>query len=56
MTDERVKLMGEIIEGIELIKMYGWEDEMKRMIEEKRENEIRNIQSLQNFNLLAQSF
>ena len=35
--------MNEIIEGIELIKMYSWEIELFKIIQEKRQKEINAI-------------
>ena len=31
-TDERVKVMNEVITGIRVIKMYGWEDAFHRLV------------------------
>ena len=38
-TDERVKLTGEMIEGIRLLKMYGWDTEYADTIRQKRNEE-----------------
>ena len=38
-TDERVKLVHEVIEGIRLIKMYTWEKLFQSKIEDLRQNE-----------------
>jgi hypothetical protein len=37
MADERIKLVNELVEGIQLIKMYGWDEEFAKMIIKKRE-------------------
>ena len=34
MTDSRIKLVNEVIEGIELVKMYAWGVELNRKINE----------------------
>ncbi|CAK1600132.1 unnamed protein product [Parnassius mnemosyne] len=42
-SDERVKLMKEIIMGIEVIKMYTWEAPFRSIIDTVRRQEIRSI-------------
>ncbi|KAJ8954547.1 hypothetical protein NQ318_000781, partial [Aromia moschata] len=42
-TDERVRLMGEIINGIQVIKLYAWETAFAKMIEKSRKMEMKQI-------------
>ncbi|XP_041974060.1 probable multidrug resistance-associated protein lethal(2)03659 [Aricia agestis] len=42
-SDERVRLMEEIIMGIEVIKMYTWEQPFRKVIDSVRREEIRYI-------------
>ena len=40
-TDERINLVGEILNGIKIIKMYCWEMPFKKLITKLRGREIR---------------
>lgn len=42
-TDERVRLMNEIIQGIQVIKLYAWEKPFGKMVEYARAKEINVI-------------
>lgn len=42
-TDERIRLMNEIIPAMRVIKMYTWEDPFANLVELARENEVRLI-------------
>ncbi|KAG5679349.1 hypothetical protein PVAND_008920 [Polypedilum vanderplanki] len=42
-TDERVRLMNEIIQGIQVIKMYAWEKPFAKVVSMARGREIRAI-------------
>lgn len=42
-TDERVRLMNEIVQGIQVIKMYAWEFPFAKMVEYARRKEINAI-------------
>lgn len=42
-TDMRVKLMNEIIQGIQVIKMYAWEKSFARVVAEVRLKEVKAI-------------
>jgi ATP-binding cassette subfamily C (CFTR/MRP) protein 1 len=43
-TDKRVRLTTEVLQGIRLIKMYGWEAFYYQQISNFREKEIKTVQ------------
>ncbi|CAK1599799.1 unnamed protein product [Parnassius mnemosyne] len=43
-TDRRIKLMNELINGIQVIKMYAWEKPFRSMVTEAREKELKSLQ------------
>ncbi|KAJ9575184.1 hypothetical protein L9F63_025866, partial [Diploptera punctata] len=47
-TDKRIKLMDEIISGVQIIKLYAWENYFSTVIAKLRRQEI-NIITLENF-------
>ncbi|XP_026726076.1 multidrug resistance-associated protein 4-like [Trichoplusia ni] len=42
-TDERIKLMSEVINGIQVIKMYAWEIPFQKVVGEKRAKEMSEV-------------
>ncbi|XP_058839982.1 ATP-binding cassette sub-family C member 4-like [Topomyia yanbarensis] len=59
-TDRRVRFMNEIIQGIQVIKMYAWEHSFSRMVDTIRRKEITGIRGtlfiragLLSFNLVS---
>lgn len=44
-TDERIKLMSEVISGIQVIKMYAWEVPFQKSVAEKRSDELKEVRT-----------
>lgn len=40
-SDSRVKLLTNIIEGIRIVKLYGWDDGMQTLMDNYRKNEMK---------------
>nr|CAD7597267.1 unnamed protein product [Timema genevievae] len=55
-TDERVRLMNEIISGIQVIKMYTWEIPFSKVVAAARKNEIHEIRITSYLRAIMYSF
>ncbi|CAF4884021.1 unnamed protein product [Pieris macdunnoughi] len=44
-TDERIKVMSEVINGIQVIKMYAWEVPFQKVVGEKRAEEMVEVKT-----------
>ncbi|CAK1599824.1 unnamed protein product [Parnassius mnemosyne] len=42
-TDERVKVMSELVNGVQVIKMYAWEKPFEKLVDKLRRLEVRYI-------------
>uniref|UniRef100_A0A0N5AB16 ABC transmembrane type-1 domain-containing protein n=1 Tax=Syphacia muris TaxID=451379 RepID=A0A0N5AB16_9BILA len=48
--DERLKLMSEILNGMKILKFYGWENSMKKMVLAIRQKELKVLRRLAYYN------
>ncbi|EAS01881.2 ABC transporter C family protein (macronuclear) [Tetrahymena thermophila SB210] len=48
-SDERIKLINETVEGIRLMKMYGWEQAFEKYVKIVRKKELNSIRNIQLF-------
>ncbi|KAG5681565.1 hypothetical protein PVAND_010984 [Polypedilum vanderplanki] len=55
-TDERVRLMDEIINGIQVIKLYAWEKSFKKLIQNARMKELKVIKKSSYIRALYMTF
>ncbi|XP_044316417.1 probable multidrug resistance-associated protein lethal(2)03659 [Drosophila rhopaloa] len=55
-TDKRLRMMTEIISGIQVIKMYAWELPFERMVAYAREKEINTIRHMGYIKSILSSF
>lgn len=44
--DKRLRLISEVMNGIKMVKFYGWEEYMKTRILEERQKEIQILRRL----------
>lgn len=42
-SDERMKIMSELINGIRVVKLYAWELGFKKLVDKLRANEMKKI-------------
>ncbi|XP_031639018.1 multidrug resistance-associated protein 4-like [Contarinia nasturtii] len=55
-TDIRVKIMNEILQGIQVIKMYSWEKSFAKMVDQIRKKEVKAIRSISYIRATINSF
>ncbi|XP_067646367.1 probable multidrug resistance-associated protein lethal(2)03659 [Eurosta solidaginis] len=55
-TDERVRMMNEIISGIQVIKMYAWEKAFGKMVQQSRRKEMKVIRNVNYIRGILMSF
>ncbi|KAH1001477.1 hypothetical protein HUJ04_005494 [Dendroctonus ponderosae] len=55
-TDERIRLMNEIISGIQVIKMYTWEKPFAKLVEISRKKEMEQIKKISVIRAILTSF
>ncbi|KAK7025989.1 hypothetical protein VNI00_015819 [Paramarasmius palmivorus] len=53
-TDERVEVVTETMKVLRMVKLFGWEDKMSRLIAEKREQELKWIRRHWRLQLITQ--
>lgn len=46
-TDERVSIMNELIQGIQIIKMYSWQIPFSKIVKKARKREVDEIEKAQ---------
>ncbi|XP_043470125.1 probable multidrug resistance-associated protein lethal(2)03659 [Leptopilina heterotoma] len=55
-TDERLRIMNEIIMGIQVIKMYAWEKPFAYLVNKAREQEVKAIRNSVFVDIIVMSF
>ncbi|XP_033208086.1 probable multidrug resistance-associated protein lethal(2)03659 [Belonocnema kinseyi] len=55
-TDKRLRIMNEIIGGVQVIKMYAWEKPFSRLVDKSREKEISAIRKNAFLDAVAMAF
>ncbi|BFZ12050.1 hypothetical protein BsWGS_15089 [Bradybaena similaris] len=53
LKDARIKMVNEILNGMKVLKLYAWEDQFKRKVEQIREDEMKQLRLVAILYILA---
>lgn len=53
LKDERIKMVGEILNGIKVLKLYGWEPSFLKKLADIRAKEVKEIKHMAYLNSIS---